>query len=525
MIQHPRIEQHSLVCAGGHVLNIQVYRSVERVELYSSILVMTPYGAQRYQQDGQRFSTAGFAMVVVDSRGCGASSGCFEPFEHDGEDARHVIRWIVTQAWSNGRVGMYGGSYSGFVQWAACKEPVGGLKSLAPVASVHPGVDFPAVNGLLYLYASRWLAYVAQRAEDEERYLDNGFWNNRLRAVSASNPAALIAAAGNQAVTLRRWLYELGNDKYWQRLLPDLGCMAGLDIPALFITGTHDDDQRGTLGYYTQLSERQRGKSLLVIGPWDHDGTRQPRACFGGLEHNSASCLDLLELHIQWYRFTLDGGARPAICRLPVLYYMAGRECWFESTSFAQLSDRKLTLHCAAAGGLGYMPVSSKSISMILPGPAPCIGNVMEHEPTYRASSQLLESAAGVAFTSAAGQQPLALCGVPSVTLYLRVGRSADVCVRLYALLPDRTALYLGASNRKVDRAEGFYAQPWLFDSFNLICRELPASSQVRAIVSLSDPSLWLSDNDMQTEVELHYGGDCPCTLSLPLQALATRND
>jgi hypothetical protein len=114
---------------------------------------------------------------------------------------------------------------------------------------------------------------------------------------------------------------------------------------------------------------------------------------------------------------------------------------------------------------------------------------------------------------------------VPSVTLYLRVGRSADVCVRLYALLPDRTALYLGASNRKVDRAEGFYAQPWLFDSFNLICRELPASSQVRAIVSLSDPSLWLSDNDMQTEVELHYGGDCPCTLSLPLQALATRND
>lgn len=301
--------------------------------------------------------------------------------------------------------------------------------------------------------------------------------------------------------------------------------MARLDIPALFITGTNDDDQRGTLGYYAQLSERQRGKSLLVIGPWDHDGTRQPRACFGGLEHNSASCLDLLELHIQWYRFTLDGGARPAICRLPVLYYMAGSECWFESASLAQMSDRKLTLHCAAAGDLTCMPVSSKSISRILPGPAPCVGNVMEHEPSYRVSSQLLESAAGVAFTSAAVQQPLALCGVPSVRLYLRVRRTADMCVTLYALLPDRTALYLGASNRRVDRAEGLHALPWLFDSFNLICRELPVSSQVRAIVSLSDSSLWLSDNDTQTEVELHYGGDCPCTLSLPLQALATRKD
>lgn len=525
MIHRPRIERHSLECAGGHVLNIQVYRGVERFDLYSSILVMTPYGSQRYQEDGERFSAAGFAMVVVDSRGCGASSGRFKPFEHDGEDARDVICWIANQAWSNGCVGMYGGSYSGFVQWAACKEPVAGLKSLAPVASVYPGVDFPAVNGLLYLYSSRWLAYVAQRAEDEVRYLDNGFWNQSLRAVSPTNPAAWIAAAGNQAGTLQCWLDELGNVEYWQRLSPDVSRMAGHDIPALFITGTYDDDQRGTLGYYARLSERQRGKSLLVIGPWDHDGTRQPRACFGGLEHNTASCLDLLELHIQWYRFTLDGGVRPPICSLPVLYYMAGRECWFESASFAQLSDRKLTLHCTAAGDLTPMPEPSKSVSMILPGPTPCIGNVMEHEPTYRDCTQLLESIAGVAFTTAVGQQPLALCGAPSITLYLRVERSADVCVRLYVLLPDSTALYLGASNRRVDQAEGPHALPWLFDSFNLICRELPVSSQLRAVVSLSDTSLWLSDNGTETEVELHYGSDCPCTLSLPLQALPTRND
>ncbi|WP_409488815.1 CocE/NonD family hydrolase [Pseudomonas promysalinigenes] len=518
------IERHSLLCADGHALSIHVYLGVGRTDLCSSILVMTPYRAQRYQRDGQRFSSAGFVLVVVDSRGCGESSGRFEPFEHDGEDARHVIRWITSQAWSNGRVGMYGGSYSGFVQWAACKKPVMGLKSLAPVASVHPGVDFPAVNGLLYLYASRWLAYVAQRAEDEMQYLDNEFWTRSLRGVSLSNPAGWIAAAGNQAETLKRWLVELDNYEYWQSLLPDPARIAELDIPALFITGTYDDDQRGTLGYYTQLSERQRGHSLLVIGPWDHDGTRLPSTCFGGLELHTESCLDMLELHIQWYRFTLDGGPRPAICRSPVLYFMAGRECWFESDSLAQLTDRKLTFHCAPGGNLAHMPVPFKSVSMILPGLVPRIGNVMEYEPIYRASSQLLESAAGVVFTSAAGRQPLALCGVPGVTLYLRVACSADVCVRLYAVLPDLSAVYLGASNRRVERTDP-QPLPYQFDSFNLICRELPASSQVRVIVSLSDPSLWLSDNDTLTEVELHYGGDCPCTLSLPLQALPMRND
>ena len=54
--------------------------------------------------------TAGAKTAVPDSP---------VPYEHDGDDARAVIDWISRQPWSDGRVGMYGGSYNGFTQWAA----------------------------------------------------------------------------------------------------------------------------------------------------------------------------------------------------------------------------------------------------------------------------------------------------------------------------------------------------------------------------------------------------------------------
>lgn len=512
------VERHLLKCTGGHVLNALIYRPARRHGQCSTILVMTPYGAKRYESDGQRFSSAGFTMVVVDSRGCGFSSGSFEPFEHDGKDAREVITWITRQDWSNGHVGLYGGSYSGFVQWAACMESVTGLQSLAPVAAVHPGLDFPAVKGLMYLYASRWLAYVAGRTEHETQYLDNEFWARCMQRARLSSPEDWIATAGEQAATLQRWLDEVANADFWHRLVPSQSCMDKFEIPALFITGAYDDDQRGTLGYYARLSKHQRNRSLLVIGPWDHDGTRRPRARFGGLIHDPISCLDLLDLHIQWYDYTLNRKERPAIFQAPILYYMAGRECWFECESLEALSDPHLTLHCTNSNELIGEPDARKTLSWVSSGLAPCIGNVMENEPIYRGRADLLDQVGGIAFTTEILHQSLALCGAPTVTLHLQAAQDTDVCVSLYGLLPDRTAVYLGSANRRVSGDPELQVQPWHFDSFNLIFRELPPLSQLRMRISLSDPSIWLSDNNARTTLKVLCGGDCPCILSLPLQ-------
>jgi putative CocE/NonD family hydrolase len=61
------------------------------------------------------FGMRGYALVVVDVRGTGASFGALRhPWSPESiEDEREIVNWIVSQPWSNGKVGGYGTSYGG----------------------------------------------------------------------------------------------------------------------------------------------------------------------------------------------------------------------------------------------------------------------------------------------------------------------------------------------------------------------------------------------------------------------------
>src|SRR6185312_13866455 len=72
--------------------------------------------------EARRTASNGYAGVEGLTRGKGCSPNAPVPYEHDGADAAAVIDWISGQSWSDGRVGMYGGSYEGFTQWAAAKH-------------------------------------------------------------------------------------------------------------------------------------------------------------------------------------------------------------------------------------------------------------------------------------------------------------------------------------------------------------------------------------------------------------------
>lgn len=70
------------------------------------------------------------------------------PYEYETKDVNAVIDWIIQQSWSNGRVGMYGGSYSGFAQWAAAKYLHPALKTIVPYVAAIPGLGLPMENNV-----------------------------------------------------------------------------------------------------------------------------------------------------------------------------------------------------------------------------------------------------------------------------------------------------------------------------------------------------------------------------------------
>lgn len=99
--------------AGGGALSVLVFR--------------TPYGKHNAAQSDRIHLKAvegGYAVVMQDVRGRYASDGIFEPYRHEGEDGYDTIEWAGAQSWSNGRIGTYGLSYPGAVQWLAGLSPI-----------------------------------------------------------------------------------------------------------------------------------------------------------------------------------------------------------------------------------------------------------------------------------------------------------------------------------------------------------------------------------------------------------------
>ena len=99
---------------------------------------------------------------------------------------------------------------------------------------------------------------------------------------------------------------------------------ARLEIPILTITGHYDGDQPGAMEFYRQHmeygSEKAKQQHYLIIGPWDHAGTRTPKREVGGLSFGEASLLDLNDLHRQWYDWTMKAGDKPEFLQERVSY-------------------------------------------------------------------------------------------------------------------------------------------------------------------------------------------------------------
>lgn len=103
----------------------------------------TPRGGL-YAQTLRYFAPRGYAVALADLRGTRLSGGCLDlggPGEQG--DAAALVEYLATQPWSNGKVGMIGGSYDGWTQQMAAvsKSPyLAAIVPIAPIADVYHGV-------------------------------------------------------------------------------------------------------------------------------------------------------------------------------------------------------------------------------------------------------------------------------------------------------------------------------------------------------------------------------------------------
>src|SRR5262249_44738778 len=95
------------------------------------VLIRTPYGRAASRGYGETFAARGYQVVIQSCRGTFGSGGEWQPFQGEHEDGRATVEWLRRQAWYGGKIGMYGPSYMGFVQWAIAADYPDEIRALS----------------------------------------------------------------------------------------------------------------------------------------------------------------------------------------------------------------------------------------------------------------------------------------------------------------------------------------------------------------------------------------------------------
>src|SRR5438309_5977446 len=318
----------------GVKLNATVFKPKNQTAPLPVIFAVTPYISDTYQDRAVYFAKNGYVFALVDVRGRGNSEGKFEPFVNEGRDGHDVVEWFARQSWSNGKVTMWGGSYAGFDQWTTLKEAPAHLVTIVPAAAAYAGVDFPFSRNIFSSYIIQWLSYTSGVTPNVKLFGESSFWIDKFHQLYVEHRPykELDKVVGNTSTHFQTWLQHPAPDAYWQAMVPSPDQYRRMNVPILTITGHYDGDQKGAMQYYQEHmkygSEEARDRHYLIIGPWDHAGTRTPNRDVGGLKFGEASMLDLNKLHKEWYDWTMKGSPKPEFLKRRVAYYAVGAEQW-----------------------------------------------------------------------------------------------------------------------------------------------------------------------------------------------------
>jgi len=303
----------------GVRLSANVFRP-EGPGRYPAILVRTPYGkGSAISPNYVPFVERGYAVVVQDVRGRYASEGVFRPLEQEPADGGDTLDWIARQPWSDGKIGMLGGSYLGIVQWkvAALNNPH--LKAIFPsVSGCDDYLDrFYSPGGAMKL--GQRLLWMSENLRAPHFHPDFAKFVLHLPLRTAD-----VAATGQTSSMFQEAVAHPAYDSFWK----SISVRERLDkirVPVFSVGGWFDNFVESDLLAF----ERLRGNSgvhRILIGPWPHNMA----AKLDGVDFGPDSDVPMRAIQLQWFDQFLKGKDTPLLSQPPVRIFVMGVNRWRE---------------------------------------------------------------------------------------------------------------------------------------------------------------------------------------------------
>lgn len=329
------VEDVWIAAGDGERLAATLYRP-EGDGPFAAVMEALPYRkddvTESYRPTYARYAAHGLAVLRVDLRGTGSSTGICEDEYPDVErsDLRIAIEWLTTQPWSNGRVGMFGTSYSGFNSLQMAAEGVPALRAVVAAYATDDRYtdDVHYCGGVLRAIdlIDYPLYMVAMNALPPVPAVFGDGWRDEWQRRVDHTPPWLL-----------KWLLNPADGPTWRRgsirLGPDGAGYERMACPTMLIVGWADGYRNNSFRVVEQY-ERNGLPWRMLAGPWVHKSPERARP--GPNVDDDVDVLAFFDQHLRGGE-RLRGAPGQVYVRQPVrpepdLVFQPGRwvdlDCW-----------------------------------------------------------------------------------------------------------------------------------------------------------------------------------------------------
>jgi putative CocE/NonD family hydrolase len=378
-----RIERSVMVpMRDGVVLSTDLYFPERADGLLPAILIRTAYGKTStidWNPAYRALISRGYVVAIQDVRGRYESGGDYVVATKRREDGYDTVDWLVSQEWSNGKVGTAGCSYLGETQvvLAAAKHPnhAAAIPMSASSGFYAPGRAWASFDGGVFELAQtagwfasngtqvfygpppsvdrqEWFRSPAARLFSQGPTID---FEAYLKLVPTLPTFDILQRAGLPPSEYGQFATSLPDGEYFRE--KDWAQSSDtFNVPAIFMDSWYDYGPAETIEMFRLFqenaeSETARKNQFLIIGPSTHCAyTEATEQTIVGERDLGDARLDFMDIQLRWYDYWLKG-IENGITEMPkVRYYVMGLNTWKTSASWPPEGTRQRTWYLNSGG-------------------------------------------------------------------------------------------------------------------------------------------------------------------------------
>ena len=354
----------------GVTLRADIYRPKADGK-FPVLLVRTPYDKTGESGFGLKGAARGYVVIAQDVRGRFTSDGDWYTFANESSDGYDTVEWAAALPYSNGKVGMFGGSYVGATQYLAAiaKPPhLAGICPTVTASNYHDGWTYQG-GAFEQWFNESWATGLAMNTM-RRRLESNGDALGGTRTLPLTDYSVLASPSpAGIAPYFTDWLAHPNYDWYWKRWSIE-DHYNDIQVPVLSFGAWYDIFLGGTLRNYSRLkkeagTEAARRNQRLVVYVGGHAGGSSSRKV-GGVDFGEKLPIDQDEITLRWYDWLFKGEKNGVENEKPVRIFVMGKNEWRDEEDWP-LARAKSTHYYLHSTGVGANTLSGTGMLSTTP--------------------------------------------------------------------------------------------------------------------------------------------------------------